>query len=316
MSNAAIGMTGLLESEYFDLESGIVGDVFRIFVAKPAYLEDRGYPAIFVADGNGSFPMAMSIQRMLHWGAQAPAAYVIGIGYPTERGYLQAIANRNRDYVPTDGGDYAKAILGMSPPPGAGNFLRFLNEELKPELARRYSIDADDSTFIGSSLGGLFGAWTLLTEPDTFNRYILASPAISWNNEEVWQWEQTAAVLRKDLQATVFVSAGTLESATIARKEALTICENNPALRERVDALIEWCDQHGWPRTDELPREFAARLRSRNYPGLKIHAQIMPDETHMSVSSAVISRGLRYVFEHWQPDTTPVHAASASASES
>jgi predicted alpha/beta superfamily hydrolase len=73
MSNAAIGMTGLLECEYFDLESRIVSDVFRIFVAKPAYLEDRSYPAIFVADGNSSFPMAMGIQRMLHWGAQAPA---------------------------------------------------------------------------------------------------------------------------------------------------------------------------------------------------------------------------------------------------
>jgi hypothetical protein len=46
--------------------------------------------------------MVTSIQRTLAWGAEAPAAYVIGLGYPTERGYLQAIAKRNRDYPPTD----------------------------------------------------------------------------------------------------------------------------------------------------------------------------------------------------------------------
>jgi hypothetical protein len=42
-------------------------------------------------------------------------------------------------------------------------------------------------------------------------------------------------------------------------------------------------------------------LRSRNYAGLKIHCHNMPDETHMSVPPAVISRGLRYVFGHWRP---------------
>ena len=79
------------------------------------------------------------------------------------------------------------------------------------------------------------------------------------------------------------------------------VAENSPMVRAQVESIIAWCDRHGWPRTTDLPHEFAARLRSRNYPGLKIHSHTMPDETHMSVSPAILCRGLRCVFGHWQP---------------
>ena len=304
MSRTATPMNGLLDAEYFDFESTHVGDTFRIFVAKPPLSPtDRRYPVIYAADGNGAFPMLMSIQRTLAWGAEAPAAYVVGIGYPTESGYLQAISKRNRDYPPTDGGEYARVTLDSAATAGGHEFLRFITEELKPEMSARYAIDADDSTFFGSSLGGLFGAWTLLTAPSTFRRYILASPAITWNNEEVWRWEQQCADNRTDLLATVFVSAGELEAASVARENAVHIVENNPLLRPRIEGIIAWFDEHGWPRTAEIAPEFAQKLRSRNYASLRIHCHNMPDENHMSVPPAVICRGLRYVFDHWDPQS-------------
>ena len=302
MSNTSNAMNGLLEAEYFDLESSYVGDTFRIFVAKPPFADNqKRYPAIYAADGNGAFTMVMSIQRTLAWGGESPAAYVIGVGYPTEGGYLQAIAKRNRDYPPTDGGDYARAMLGQNFAPGAKDFLGFLTEELKLELESRYAIESSDSTFFGSSLGGLFGAWTLLTSPAAFQRYILASPAITWNAEEVWHWEEAYAETHRDLCATVYLSAGELEASDTARRYALETAENNPMLRPRIEAMIAWFEEHGWPRTAEIGPEFVAKMASRAYPGLKIHCRNMPDETHMSVPPAVISRGLRYVFSHWQP---------------
>jgi uncharacterized protein len=304
MPITAITMNGLLDAEYFDFQSTNVGDRFRIFVAKPPFADkEKRYPAIYAADGNGAFPMVTSIQRTLAWGGEAPPAFVIGLGYPTEGGYLQAISKRNRDYPPTDGGDYARAMLGSTFAAGGGAFLRFLTQELKPELEARYAIDADDSTFFGASLGGLFGAWVLLTLPATFQRYILASPAITWNGEEVWRWEQASANARSDLPATVFLGAGELEAADIARRYALETAENNPMLRSRIKAMIAWFEEHGWPRTAEIGPELADRMRSRNYPRLKIHCHNMPDETHMSAPPSVISRGLRFVFDHWKPQT-------------
>jgi len=302
MSRTTIAMNGLLDAEYFDFESTQVQDTFRIFVASPPFADkEKRYPAIYAADGNGAFPLVLSTQRTLAWGGEAPAAFIIGVGYPTEGGYLQAIAKRNRDYPPTDGGDYARAMLGPTFAPGGSAFLRFLIQELKPELESRYAIDGGDSTFFGSSLGGLFGAWTLLTSPATFQRFILASPAITWNGEEVWRWEQACAEARSDLPATIFLSAGALEAADVTRRYALETAENNPMLSPRIKVMIAWFEEHGWPRTAEIGPEFADRLRSRNYAGLKIHCHNMPDETHMSVPPAVISRGLRYVFGHWRP---------------
>lgn len=297
----AIAINGLLEAEYFDLESNVVGDAFRIFVAKPPFVpRDRVCPTIYAADGNAAFPLVTSIQRALAWGSEAPAAYVFGIGYPTERGYLEAAAKRNRDYAPTEGGEYARAILGVNAAAGAAAFLRFIREELKPALQERYAIDPSDATFFGSSLGGLFGAWTLLTEPTTFRRYVLASPAISWNDEEVWRWEEAYAARNTDLCATVFLSAGSLEAPKPARENALQIAANNPLLRPRIEAMIAWMDAHGWPRTSELATEFAAKLRSRRYASLDVRAQVLPEETHLSVPPAIVSRGLRYVFGHWR----------------
>jgi uncharacterized protein len=296
-----VTMTGLLDAEYFDVQSKFVGDTFRIFVARPPFVPPGKYPAIYVADGNGIFPLATAIQRMLSLGAECPPAYVIGVGYPTESGFVAAMAKRNRDYAPTDGGDYARAVLNSTVAPGGAAFLRFIREELKPSLEARYDIDPCDATFFGSSLGGLIGAWILLTAPDTFQRYILASPTISWNQEEVWQWEHAYASAHQDLQATVLVGAGSLEAPEVVRANAVHVGRNSPMVREQVESIIAWYDRLGWPRTTDLPHELAARLRSRNYAGLKIHAHTLPDETHMSVSPAILCRGLRYVFGHWQP---------------
>ena len=301
MHETAIAIPGLLQAEYFDIHSTVVGDTFRIFVAKPPFSPAGKQPAIYVTDGNVIFFMAATIQRMLSMAAENPAAYVIGIGYPTEEGFFEAFSKRNRDLVPSDGGDYSRAILLTSTAPGAKAFLRFIADELKPELASRYAVDSNDSTYIGSSLGGLFGAWVLLNAPNTFQRFILSSPTISWNDEEVWQWETEYAESHGDLAATIFVSAGALESPEHARTNALHLARNSPILRSQVESMLAWYDQHGWPRTTELPGEFANKLRSRGYPNLKAHHHIMPDETHLSVAPSIITRGLRYVFGQWHP---------------
>jgi uncharacterized protein len=301
MSIAATTMNGLLESEYFDLQSDIVQDTFRIFVAKPPFVSAGAHPAIYVADGNTLFTQVLGIQRTLAWGAEAPAAFVIGIGYPTENGFMQAIFKRNRDYVPTHGGHYARDVLRSVDNPGAPLFLRFMSEELKPLLESRYGINQLDSTFVGASLAGLFGAWALLQATAVFQRYILTSPALWWNDEEIWQWEQTCADTCRDLNAKVFFSAGGLEFGAAMREHALRIAADNPLLRSQVAGTIAWHDKYGWPRTTELTDELAAKLRSRSYRSMNVHCHNMPDETHMSVAPAAICRGLRYVFDTWQP---------------
>lgn len=101
--------------------------------------------------------------------------------------------------------------------------------------------------------------------------------------------------------ATVFVSAGEFEADEYARQDALHIVATNAMLKERVQAMIDFFDENGWPGTANLAPQFTDRQRSRNYPNLKIACQIMPAETHVSSPPGILSRGLRYVFGHWAP---------------
>src|SRR6476469_1049337 len=134
MPDPATVMNGLLACEYFDLASEHVGDTFRIFVARPVFAGPGRYPLILAADGNAAFTLVTSIQRTLSMGGGVPPAYIVGVGYPTEAGFAQAIQKRNRDYAPTDGGDGARIILGTNAEPGAARFFAFLTRELLPAL--------------------------------------------------------------------------------------------------------------------------------------------------------------------------------------
>lgn len=299
MSTTTTPMNGLFDAEYFDVESQDVGDTFRIFVGKPAAIRpDTAYPTVFALDGNAAFSSLLGTQRMLTQGGGVPASFVIGIGYPGDT-LMKAMANRNRDYAPTEPGENEARALGSKVPAGGPAFLSFIQRELMPLLAERYPVDVSDSTIQGISLGGLFATWVLLTQPATFKRYILGSPALWWRNEQVWEWEQKYAASNTDIEATVFVSAGSLETAEHVRADAVAIAEKTPALREYIENMIAWSDENGWPEIAKLTPTFASRLKERNYPSLKIHCHNMPDEDHMSAPPAMTSRGLRYVHDSW-----------------
>ena len=294
-------MNGLFDAEYFDLHSAQVGSNFRIFVGKPSSLAQKDrFPAIFALDGNVSFASLLGTQRMLTQGGEVPASFVIAVGYPGES-LWEAMAHRNRDYPPTEPREAELRALGGQAQAGGPAFFRFIQEELKPLIQERYPIDEKDYTLQGVSLGGLFATWVLLNAPEAFHRYILSSPAIWWRDEQVWEWEEAYAHKHKDLAATVFVGAGSLEVKEHLRKDALIMAEKNPHLRSHIEGMIEWSDEHGWPEIAKLTEPFTQRLQARCYPQLSIHCHNMPDENHMSAAPAITSRGLRYVFGSWKP---------------
>ncbi len=60
----------------------------------------------------------------------------------------------------------------------ADNHLTFIRNEVFKYVENTYRTDPNNRTYFGYSLGGLFGAYTLLTQPDTFRSYILGSPSV------------------------------------------------------------------------------------------------------------------------------------------
>jgi 2-oxoglutarate dehydrogenase complex dehydrogenase (E1) component-like enzyme len=71
--------------------------------------------------------------------------------------------------------------------------------------------------------------------------------------------------------------------------------------KQHVEALVDAYRKYGYPRMASITPEFVDKLKSRNYPSLRIDVHNLPDETHLSVGPAAWSRGLRYVYGVWEP---------------
>lgn len=306
----ATRIAGFQAAEFYDVRAKANGESYRIHVASPLTIEPgRRYPVIYVLDGNLYFGMVMQIQRLMAMVAgEVPPAFVVSVGCAVEDLMGADMLQRHRDLTPTTGGEFEAAVsgfVGATERGGAARFLEFLKKELKPAVEAAYPVDANDSTIMGASFGGLFPTWVLLTQPDSFRRYVIVSPSLWWERESVWAWEEAAATDRKDVNASVFISAGSLETADMIRERHQQMRQSTYGpWRTRIDAMAAAYDKYGYTKMAELTPVLATKLKSRGYKSLRVHCHNMPDETHTSVPAGAFARGLRYVFGSWDPDSS------------
>lgn len=139
----------------------------------------RRYPVLYLHDGNNLFDAATAfggrewqvdetVDRLVREGKLAECL-VVGV-YNTP--------DRIWEYTPTDGTHQGG---------GADAYLRFLVEELKPAIDRRYRTlaDRDHTVLGGSSLGGLVSLHAALKRPQAFGRILAMSPSLWWDGCEL-----------------------------------------------------------------------------------------------------------------------------------
>lgn len=263
----------LPDTEVRLLTSSIVNDTYRLFVGLPANYgkPDRSYPVVYVTDGNVLFSLVWFLTQSLSVDWELPRLIVVGIGYDTDE-QIELARLRERDYPPTKESSAGKSrrqrLIGRGQ---GGAFLRFIREELKPFISASYLTDPDDSTYAGTSHGGLFGLYTLFHHPDTFNRYVINSPSIHHDSRVVLTYESQYAEHHDDLPVRVFLSVG-------AREEA-----DDPLIKPSFQFVTN-------------VKMLAETLRERHYPGLQLATHVFEGETHASVMPMAFSRGLRAVF--------------------
>jgi predicted alpha/beta superfamily hydrolase len=239
-------------TELRTLYSSVTSKDYTIYVALPAGYSSSGdtYPVVYLLDGDMWFGLTTGMVPILAFEGSLPELIIVGIGYGTHD-IDEWFELRERDLSS-----------------GAGEFLRFIQEELMPYIDSNYRTDPTDRTIVGHSLGGLFTVYALFHAPETFDRYIAASPALWWDDRVAFDYEENFARDHSELPVRLFLSVGELEE------------EQFPGAR-MVSNL----------------EEFHANLESRNYDGLEIEMVIMEDETHGSVISGAFSRGFRVVFQ-------------------
>jgi predicted alpha/beta superfamily hydrolase len=270
----------LADTEAFDMASSAVGDQFRIFVARCHAPDAVGVPVVYLSDANGTFGMTVDIVRYLQLGRLLPGLLVVGIGYPVA-GFRGAQLVRSRDLTPTRRDELHDGDGNPLPSGGAGPFLAFVADELQPAVAHRYPI-GEDSTYVGHSFGGLFGAYTLLERPATFDRYLLASPSIWWDDRVLLGRTRGATPESDGRQTSVAILVG--EEETPEGRRAAAIATGAPAPTTSAHDLL--ADAH----------DYAAALRAWPWAELGVRYRSLPDEHHTTVPSIAISLGLRALF--------------------
>ncbi|MCG8415597.1 MAG: hypothetical protein MI746_15385 [Pseudomonadales bacterium] len=254
----------IVGTEEFTLYSEIVGSYFLIQVAKPFLLAppspDQKFPVVYVTDGITNFTSFSSPARALPLEGSALHAYVVAVGYPPEVSLAQQAAVRMRDLLH----ESVENIPFADQSGGGDDFERFLIEELRPEIERRYPVDSARSTLAGHSLGGLFAATVLRNDPNAFSSYMIGSPSLQFDPDLID--ELRSIIEEDDLAPKIFLSVGRNEGRDEASAAAIVAA---------VDGL-----EHA--------------LSGEN-SSASVRRVTFDDETHMSVVGAWISHGLRFV---------------------
>lgn len=217
------------------------------------------YPVIYLLDGsaNEDFIHIVGLVQFnsFEWINQLPKSIVVGV----------ANVDRKRDFTfPTTIQDDQKKY------PTTGHseqFIAFIEKELQPYIATKYKTN-NTKTLIGESLGGLLATEVLLKKPALFNKYIIISPSLWWDNGSLLN--QARTLLQKNLhqQTDVYIGVG---------KEGLTPTEQ-PRVME-VDANL-----------------LAERIKKTNNKNLKVYFDYLPQENHATIMHQAVSNAFRLLY--------------------
>jgi predicted alpha/beta superfamily hydrolase len=157
------------------VRSAVAGRDFRVQVAEPDRLpwDRRRAPAIYLLDGDAYFGRVSRAALDLAQQRRMAKAYVVAVGYPAGTDVQK---ERLFDLVHVNGQYGNRAIGGR----GAA-FQGFLVDELRPFIEKRYPIDRRRSVLAGHSVGGLFAATVMATDPQAFGGYLVASPSLQFD---------------------------------------------------------------------------------------------------------------------------------------
>lgn len=217
------------------------------------------YPVIYLLDGSADedFIHIVGLVQFnnFSWINRVPKSIVVGI----------ANLDRRRDFTyPTT----IEADKKRFPTTGhSDRFIAFLGQELQPFIDRKYKTTTA-KTIIGQSLGGLLATEILLKQPRLFDKYIIVSPSIWWDNGSLLN--QSSALLQPDYEkeTAVYIGVG---------KEGLTPGDA-PRVME-VDANV-----------------LAEKIKKAKGKNVTVYFDYLPQEDHATVTHQAVFNALRLLY--------------------
>jgi predicted alpha/beta superfamily hydrolase len=261
------------------IDSTFVSDRFTVKVLQPKMRTDNSerFPVVYVTDGDEFFGGLSALANELQAFRETRPFILVAIGYantqaadllrmrdlvthPIRRRFREVIDQLAHSQVHPEFHDL-RMITNTT---DAADFLRFIREELMPFINSHYPVVRGDNNYYGYSAGGTFGLYTLFTQPETFRRYILGSPATSYDGDHFGiELVDRFRTSEGKLKAQLFLSVGELEEF-LAKFDLTT----------------------GYYR-------LANHLRAAAISGLDLTTRLFLDETHATAWTLAFSHGLR-----------------------
>lgn len=161
-----------------------------------------------------------------------------------------------------------KDSLNKAKYPTAGhseNFIDFIEKDLQPYIGKTYRVN-DSKTIIGESLGGLLATQILFERPGLFNRYIIVSPSLWWDNGAILNKQTELGNQAGKKKISVYIGVG---------KEGLSPGKN-PHVGE-VDANV-----------------LAEKLGDLKIKNMDVYFDYLPQENHATIEHQAVLNALRY----------------------
>lgn len=220
------------------------------------------YPVIYLLDGsaNEDFIHIAGLVQFYNfeWINQVPKSIVVGI----------ATVARERDFTfPTSDPQQQKRFSTSG---HSDKFISFIEKELQPFMASKYKTN-NDKTLIGQSLGGLFAAHVLLSKPTLFNKYIIISPSLWWDNGSLLNQNSTLLAENFDNQTDIYIGVGQegLVPATFT---------STPRVME-VDANL-----------------LADKIKATKSKKVKVSFDYLPQEDHATIMHQAVSNAFKVLY--------------------
>jgi len=207
---AAAGALYLINPPYeaFEIRSRILDEERTILEHLPVGYETSGrsYPVLFHLDAN---PRASAYgpsfydiaERVSALGAPVPEMIILGV----------TNTDRLRDMIPVPDTTFPPA------PGRARDFLRFITEELIPEIEARYRT-TEFRVLYGGSDAGLFALYAMTAAPDVFQAVVASSPSLGRCPDFMADRVNDLFRERPALSGTLFLVYGAEEGSSVVAR--------------------------------------------------------------------------------------------------
>jgi predicted alpha/beta superfamily hydrolase len=244
----------------YTIASAILGEKRTLNIYLPEGYNSNDtvrYPVIYLLDGGMDedylHVVGLVSFNSFSWVARLQPSIVVGI----------VNTDRRRDFTfPTS----VKSDLQKYPTTGgARQFIAFMKQELQPYIQSNFRVN-NSKTIIGESLGGLVATQILFSEPALFDKYIIISPSLWWDN---------GSLLKKTINAEM-QAAGKKAIYLAVGKEGLAPSEEPHVMEVDVNML----------------KGKIEKLHNKN---ISVYLDYLPDENHATVAHQALYNAFKWL---------------------